>query len=55
MRFAPSAIAALFREPPADRLDIAVEAILEARERHDCTVSSADVRVAVLRLEVLLV
>ena len=54
MRFNPSALAALFSEPPADRLDIAIGAILEAQGRHDCTVSTADVRIAMLRLEELL-
>jgi hypothetical protein len=51
MRFSPSATIALFREPPADRLDIAAAAVLEAVSRQSMTVSAADVRMALLRFE----
>ena len=52
--FSAEARAALFNEPPADRLDIAFEAIVEAIRRHSLTVSAADVRIALLRFERLL-
>jgi len=51
MQFSSEARVALFNEPPADRLDIAVGAILEAMQRRSLTVSAADVRIALMRFE----
>ena len=51
MQFSMRARIALFEEPPADRLDIAAGAIVEAIHRRSITVSAAVVRIALLRFE----
>ena len=54
MRFRTSARLAIFREPPEDRFDIAITAIEEAVANNASSVSRAHVRIAVIRLELMI-
>jgi hypothetical protein len=51
MKFSLKARVALFNEPPADRLDIAADAVEEAVQRQSPSVCLADVRMALMRFE----
>jgi hypothetical protein len=51
MRFKTSARLALFREPAADRFDIAITAIEEAVANNQQSVSRVHIRIAVMKLE----